>query len=72
MSRGHVVIRSETGKRLRLRSSLAAARLRRRTLLTLGCVLLAFAAIAGQLVRLALRAGPEIKATLAEPLAGSW
>jgi cell division protein FtsI (penicillin-binding protein 3) len=72
MAYAPVVIRTETGKRLRLRSSLAAARLRRRTLLTLGCVLLAFAAIAGQLVRLALRAGPEIKATLAEPLAGSW
>ncbi len=33
------------------------------------CVLLAFAPIAGQLVRLALKAGPEIKVTLAEPLA---
>ena len=28
--------------------------------------------IGGQLVRLALRSGPEIKVTLAEPLARSW
>ena len=66
-----VVIRSPSGKKLRLRS-LAAARLRRRTLATICCVLLAFATIAGQLVRLALKAGPEIKTMLAEPLTSSW
>ena len=48
------------------------ARLRRRTLLTLAGVLLCLAVIGGQLVRLALRSGPEIKVTLAEPLARSW
>jgi cell division protein FtsI (penicillin-binding protein 3) len=48
------------------------ARLRRRTLITLCGVLLCLAVIGGQLVRLALRSGGEIKATLAEPLARSW
>ena len=67
-----VVIRSETGERIRLRS-LVAERRRRRTLATIGCVLLAFAAIAGQLIRLSLKSGPEMMtATLAEPLTGSW
>jgi cell division protein FtsI (penicillin-binding protein 3) len=44
------------------------SRHRWRTLATLACVLLAFGAIAGQLVRLSLRRVPEIKMTLAEPL----
>ncbi len=35
-------------------------------------VLLAFGLIGGQLVRLAMKAAPEIKVTLAEPLARSW
>jgi cell division protein FtsI (penicillin-binding protein 3) len=35
-------------------------------------VLLAFGAIAGQLVRLSLRGAPEIKVTLAEPLTANW
>src|SRR6266849_2164318 len=48
------------------------ARLRRRTLITLCGVLLCLSVIGGQLVRLALRSGPEIKVTLAEPLARSW
>ena len=48
------------------------ARLRRRTRVVLCGMLLAFAMIGGQLVRLGLRAGPEIKVTLAEPLARSW
>lgn len=46
--------------------------LRRRTLLVLGAVLLAFLAIAGQLVRLALKGGSEIRVTMAEPLARTW
>ena len=50
----------------------SGARLRRRTLITLGGVLLGLGVIGGQLVRLAARSGPEIKATLAEPLARSW
>ena len=50
----------------------AEARSRRRTRVVLCGVLLAFAVIAGQLVRLALRGGAEIKITLAEPLARSW
>ena len=50
----------------------SGARLRRRTLITLGGVLLGLVVIGGQLVRLAARSGPEIKATLAEPLARSW
>jgi cell division protein FtsI (penicillin-binding protein 3) len=45
---------------------------RRRTLLVLAAVLLALAAIAGQLVRLALKGGPEIRLNLAEPLARTW
>jgi cell division protein FtsI (penicillin-binding protein 3) len=71
MAAATVVIRSETGQRIRLRS-LVAERRRRRTLATIACVLLAFAAIAGQLVRLSLRSGPEMTATLAEPLTSSW
>jgi cell division protein FtsI (penicillin-binding protein 3) len=50
----------------------ADARLRARTRFVLCGVLLAFAGISGQLVRLALKAGGEIKVTLAEPLARSW
>ena len=40
--------------------------------MTLGGVLLCLAVIGAQLVRLALRSGPQIKVTLAEPLARSW
>jgi cell division protein FtsI (penicillin-binding protein 3) len=47
-------------------------RLRRRTLMTLAGVLLCLCVIGGQLVRLALRSGPEIRVALAEPLARSW
>jgi cell division protein FtsI (penicillin-binding protein 3) len=50
----------------------ATTHLRRRTLITLGGVLLCLCVIGGQLVRLALRSGPEIKVALAEPLARSW
>jgi cell division protein FtsI (penicillin-binding protein 3) len=50
----------------------ATTRLRRRTLITLGGVLLCLCVIGGQLVRLALRSGPEIRVALAEPLARSW
>jgi cell division protein FtsI (penicillin-binding protein 3) len=46
-----------------------APRLRRRAGLTLLALIFCFAAIAGQLVRLALRSGPELKAALAEPIA---
>ncbi len=46
--------------------------LRRRTLMALFGVLVCFGAIAGQLVRLAWKSGPEIRVALAEPLAGSW
>jgi cell division protein FtsI (penicillin-binding protein 3) len=49
-----------------------AARLHRRVLATLLGVLLCLALVAGQLVRLALKSAPEIKLTVAEPLAGSW
>jgi len=38
----------------------------------LGALLLAFMLIAGQLVRLALKAPPDIKLSLAEPMAKSW
>ena len=41
-------------------------------LATLGCVLLCFGIVAGQLVRLALKSGPQIRVAMAEPLAGSW
>src|SRR5438132_13662522 len=47
-------------------------RLRARRRLVLCGVLLAFALIGGQLVRLALKGAAEIKVTLAEPLARSW
>jgi cell division protein FtsI (penicillin-binding protein 3) len=50
----------------------ADARLRGRARLVLLGVLLAFGVIGGQLVRLASRASPEIKISLAEPLARSW
>lgn len=43
-----------------------------RTLLTLAFVLLCFAAITVQLIGLALKAGPEVRVTLAEPLVRSW
>jgi cell division protein FtsI (penicillin-binding protein 3) len=42
---------------------------RRRTLLTLGCVLLAYSVIAGRLVLLAMRNPPPTRIVLAEPLA---
>jgi cell division protein FtsI (penicillin-binding protein 3) len=45
---------------------------RRRTRAVFCAVLIAFALIAGQLVRLALKGGTEVKITLAEPLARSW
>jgi cell division protein FtsI (penicillin-binding protein 3) len=45
---------------------------RRRTLSVLSLLLLALAAIAGQLVRLAAKGGGEIRVTLAEPLARTW
>ncbi len=44
----------------------------RRGLLILAVVVCAFAAIAGQLVRLALQAKPEIRLTSAEPIGSSW
>ncbi len=50
----------------------AEARLRARARLVLCAVLLAFAVIGGQLVRLASKAATEIKVSLAEPLARSW
>src|SRR3982075_4360720 len=50
----------------------ADARLRGRARLVLCGVLLAFGLIGGQLVRLALKAAPDIKVTLAEPLAHTW
>jgi cell division protein FtsI (penicillin-binding protein 3) len=40
--------------------------------MTLIAALVCFAAIAGQLVRLAARSPPEMKVAMAEPLAGSW
>ena len=46
--------------------------LRRRSRLVLCGVLLAFATISGQLVRLGSKASPEITVSLAEPLARSW
>ena len=48
------------------------ARLRGRARLVLCGVLLAFGLIGGQLVRLACKASPEIRVSLAEPLARSW
>ena len=49
-----------------------SSRLRRRSRVALLGTLLCFAAIAGQLVRLAWRLGPEVKVAISEPLAGSW
>jgi len=45
---------------------------RARARLVLCAVLLAFWLIGGQLVRLALKAAPEVKVSLAEPMAKSW
>src|SRR5687767_2796752 len=68
-----VVIRGPSSCASRRATTLTdVARLRRRTLITLGGVLLCLAVIGAQLVRLALRSGPQIKVTLAEPLARSW
>jgi cell division protein FtsI (penicillin-binding protein 3) len=50
----------------------AAQQLHDRALLTLAAVLVCFAAIGGQLVRLAVKSGPEIKSNLAEPMGRSW
>lgn len=50
----------------------AEERLRARAVLVLCGVLFAFAVIGGQLVRLALKGGAEIRITLAEPLSRSW
>jgi cell division protein FtsI (penicillin-binding protein 3) len=46
--------------------------LRSRARLVLCALLVAFALIAGQLVHLALKAVPEVKLSLAEPMARSW
>ena len=50
----------------------AAARLRRRSLIAFGCVLLCFAAIATQLVRLALVGGARTRAAASEPKLHGW
>src|SRR5262245_60155286 len=50
----------------------AAPRLQTRAGPVLCALLLAFAVIGGQLVRLALKAVPEVKLSLAEPMAKSW
>ena len=49
-----------------------AARLRTRRRVVVCALLSVFATIAGQLVRLALKSGPEIKVNIVEPLARSW
>ena len=48
------------------------SRLRRRSMVALLATLVCFAAIAGQLVRLAARAPPEIRVAMAEPLARTF
>ena len=50
----------------------AAVRLRRRSLIALGCLILCFAAIAAQLVRLALIGGVRLRAAAAEPRPHGW
>jgi cell division protein FtsI (penicillin-binding protein 3) len=65
-----VTIRGPAGTELHVRSH--TARIRRRTLATLGCVLVAFAMIAGQLVRLALKGEWEVRIASAAPLTNSW
>jgi cell division protein FtsI (penicillin-binding protein 3) len=49
-----------------------AGQTRVRTLAILGCVLVCFAAIAMQLVRLAWRGSAEVRVALAEPLGQAW
>jgi cell division protein FtsI (penicillin-binding protein 3) len=67
------VIRDGAWEASRHAARAAAAQMRRRTLVALCCVLACFAAIGGQLVRLAFKHEPEIlKVMLAEPLAQSW
>jgi cell division protein FtsI (penicillin-binding protein 3) len=51
--------------------ALPIAEARRRTLLTLACVLLAFAAIAGRIVLLAARSPTQTRVALSEPQMGS-
>lgn len=48
------------------------AQVRRRTMVALLSLIAAFAAIGGQLLRLALKAGPEVHASLNEPLSPGW
>jgi cell division protein FtsI (penicillin-binding protein 3) len=50
----------------------AAPRASRRGVAMLACVTLAFAGVAGQLVRLAARGGPELTTAMAEPIASSY
>jgi cell division protein FtsI (penicillin-binding protein 3) len=54
------------------RAASAAARLRWRSLFVLGCLLLCFAAVATQLVRLALTGGARIRAAATEPKLYGW
>ena len=70
-ARADAVIRTAVQAPRRV-SEQAGAHLRRRTLITLGGVLLCLTLIGGQLVRLALKSGPEIKVAVAEPLVRSW
>ena len=56
----------------RARRDVARGLVRRRALLTLAAALSCYAVLGGQLLRLALRSAPEIRASMAEPLAGSW
>ena len=57
---------------IRRGAPVAAARLRRRSLFALGCVLLCFAAIATQLARLALIGGTHMRAAASEPKLHGW
>jgi cell division protein FtsI (penicillin-binding protein 3) len=51
---------------------MTAVRQRARALLVLAFVALCFAAVAAQLLRLALKAGPQLRAAAAGPLVQSW
>jgi len=64
-----VVIRGVTLGPASSVANMDGPRLPQRTALILLGLLVCFATIAGQLVRLALKTGPEIRSTLAEPLA---
>lgn len=72
MPAAHVALWGAKARRRLAIAAPAPANLRLRTALTLAGLLVCFAIITGQLIRLALRAAPEIRVAMAEPMGRSW